>query len=133
MLIIPFTHNVVDQNTIKINVINLLTIGGNTLWEENNSLNLNNDILNPNDIYIRNKPIKLDKFTHLCEVDNEKTNISDFYKWDEIGLEDKETFCWRTYIFLTGSDGMTWLDIPESEKLNKYLVKDIVKAIIQKK
>jgi hypothetical protein len=133
MFIVPFTHDIVDQNTIKINIVRILTIGGSALWEENNSLHLDNDILNPNDIYRRNKPLKFNKNTYLCEVDCEKTNISDFYKWEEIELNDSETFCWRTYIYLTGSDNMTWLDIPETEKINNYLVRDIVRAIIQKK
>lgn len=133
MFIIPFTHNIIDQNTFKINVIKLLTIGGNSLWEENNSLNLDKDILNPNDIYKRGTQIKFDKNTYLCEVDCEKTNISDFYNWDEIDLKDTDTFCWRSYFYLTGNDNISWLNIPENEKLSKYLVKDLVRTIVHKK
>jgi hypothetical protein len=133
MFIVPFIHNIVDQATIKINVIKILTIGGKILWEEKNSLDIDKDILNPNDIYKKNKIIKYDKVTQLCEVDITKTNISDFYKWDEIDINDNETFCWRSYIYLTGVDGIIWLNIPETEKLGKYLVKDLIMAIILKK
>ena len=69
----------------------------------------------------------------LCEVDNEKTNISDFYKWEELSLNDRETFCWRTYYYLIGSNDISWLETPENEKLSNYGIKDLIKAIIQKK
>ena len=55
MLILPFIHSVISNNTnnnFKVNVIKVLTIGGNTIWEEDNSLHIDNDILNPNDIYL---------------------------------------------------------------------------------
>jgi hypothetical protein len=68
----------------------------------------------------------------MCEVDTEKTCINDFYKWEEVAFEDTETFCWRTYIYLTGNNS-NWLDIPMSELLGKYSVRDIIKKIIQKK
>ena len=34
--------------------IKLLTIGGQIIWEEENTLHIDNDILNPNDIYRKN-------------------------------------------------------------------------------
>ena len=133
MLILPFIHNVTNQNTIQIHTIKVLTLGGRGIWEEDNSLNLDKDILNPNDIYRKGTTIKFDKQLQLCEVNTEKTKISDFYKWDEIDFEDTETFCWRTYTYLTGNDSANWLDIPSSEMLGKYTVKDLIAKIVQKK
>ena len=133
MLILPFIHNVIDQNSIQIHTIKVLTIGGHKIWEEDNSLNLDKDILNPNDIYRKGTTIKFDKQLQICEVNSEKTKISDFYKWDEINIEDTETFCWRTYVYLTGNSSANWLDIPVSEILGKYSVRDLVAKIIQKK
>jgi len=72
MLIIPFIHNVVDQNSIQIHTIKVLTIGGRGIWEEDNSLNLDKDILNPNDIYRKGTTIKFDKKLQICEVNTEK-------------------------------------------------------------
>jgi len=133
MLIIPFIHNVVDQNSIQIHTIKVLTIGGRGIWEEDNSLNLDKDILNPNDIYRKGTTIKFDKQLQICEVNSEKTKITDFYKWDEIPFEDTETFCWRTYVYLSGNGSANWLDIPASEILGKYKIRDLIAKIIQKK
>jgi|UniRef100_A0A6C0DV64 hypothetical protein len=133
MLIIPFIHNVVDQNSIQVHTIKVLTIGGRGIWEEDNSLNLDKDILNPNDIYRKGTTIKFDKQLQICEVNTEKTKISDFYKWDEIAFEDTETFCWRTYVYLSGNGSANWLDIPTSEILGKYKIRDLIAKIIQKK
>jgi phage tail protein X len=52
MFIVPFIHKVVTQNNLQINVFKVLTIGGSELWEEENGLNIDKDILNPNDIYV---------------------------------------------------------------------------------
>ncbi len=133
MLILPFIHNIVDNTTLKVNTIKFLTIGGQNLWEEKSSLHIDKDILNPNDIYRKSIPIKFDKTLQLCEVDTEKTIISDFYKWEEIDLQDTETFCWKSYYYFNGSNKLCWLETPDSEKLGKYNVKDLIKAIIQKK
>ena len=93
-----------------------------------------NNILNPNDIFRKGGAIKYDKSLQLCEVDLEKTTISDFYKWEEVELGDSETFCWRTYYYFTGNDSSyCWLDPPQTEKLGKYNIKDLISAIVQKK
>jgi len=133
MLILPFTHKIIDNNNLKVNIIKFLTIGGQSIWEEKCKLHLDKDILNPNDIYRKSSPIKFDKQLQVCEVDIEKTTISDFYKWEEISLNDIDTFCWKTYYYFTGSDNICWLDIPESEKIGKYKVKDLINTIVQKK
>jgi hypothetical protein len=133
MLILPFIHNTVNNNNFEVNIIKVLTLGGQTLWEEKNTLHIDNDILNPNDIYRKSSPIKYDKTLQLCEVDTDKTNISDFYKWEEIALEDSETFCWKTYYYFTGSNRQCWLEPPDTEKLGKYNVRDLIKTIVQKK
>jgi hypothetical protein len=132
MFIVPFIHNVINHNNIKIHNIKLLTIGGKYLWEEDNNLDIDTDILNPNDIYRKNDIIKF-KQLMLCNTDTNKTNISEFYKWDEINVDDKEIFCWRKYIYLSGNDDSVWFDIPTTEKLGKYLVKDIINIIINNK
>ena len=133
MLILPFIHNTVTQNSIQVHTIKFLTIGGQHIWEEDKSLKLDEDILNSNDIYRKGPVIKFDKQLQICEVDMEKTQVTDFYKWEEVEFEDTETFCWRMYIHLTGNNGDNWLDIPVSEMLGKYSVKAIIDRILQKK
>jgi hypothetical protein len=133
MLILPFIHNITQHNNIEINCIKLLTIGGKHIWEENNSFQIDKDILNTNDIFRKGDIIKFNKELSICEVDTTKTPISDFYKCEEISIDDDETFCWRTYMYISGKDGVSWLDIPKNEKLGKYNIDEIIKKIIQKK
>jgi hypothetical protein len=132
MFILPFIHEVVPQNSFQVNIIKVLTVGGQSLWEELGKLDLDKDILNPNDIYRKSAPIQFDRNLQLCLVDTTKTHILDFYKWKELDFSDKETFCWRTYIHLA-NDSESWLNIPNTEMLGNYRLKDIIEKIIEKK
>lgn len=132
MFIVPFTHTIVNNNDFNVNVIKILTIGGKDLWQENASLRIDDDILNPNDIYRTNDIINYDNNLQLCEVDCDKTNMSDFYKWEEVNLGDRDTFCWKTYYYFAGTNKSSWLDVP-NEKIGKYSIRDIINAIVKKK
>jgi hypothetical protein len=133
MLILPFIHNVKSNANLNVHTIKFLTIAGQSMWEEMDGLRINKDILNPNDIYRKSKTIKFDNKLRVCEVNTDKTNISEFYKWEEITLNDNETFCWKTYYYFTGLDNVCWLNIPETEKIGDYKVKDLIQRIILKK
>jgi hypothetical protein len=84
MFILPFIHEVTVQAPLTVHTIKLLTVGGKDIWEEADNLKINKDILNPNDIYTKSKPIKLDRALRLCAVDANKTSVADFYKWNEL-------------------------------------------------
>ena len=83
MFIIPFVHTVINQpninqTTININTIKILTIGGRNIWQEENILDIDKDILNPNDLYrATKKTIKLSNNIFLYEIDANKTNVLD--------------------------------------------------------
>lgn len=132
MLIIPFIHTQIMKNKIVFDIIKILTIGGKTLWSEDNSLDIKHDILELNGIMCSNiKQIRTSTDNiYLCKVDINRTNIEDFYKWEEIALTDKDTFCWRKYIqFTENENDINWLDIPRSERIDKYTVEDIIQYI----
>jgi hypothetical protein len=132
MFILPFIHKITVQAPLTVHTIKFLTVGGKDIWEEDNGLKIVKDILTPNDIYTKSKPVKFDKALRLCAVDTDRTQIADFYKWNELAATDTDTFCWRTFVYVA-SDNDSWLTIPATEKLNKYAVRDIVRAIIEKK
>jgi hypothetical protein len=132
MFILPFIHETTAQAPLTVHTIKLLTVGGRDIWEEADNLTVNKDILNPNDIYAKSKPVKFDRALRLCAVDTARTQVADFYKWNELPATDAETFCWRTFVYVA-SDNDNWLTIPATEKLGKYIVRDIVRAIIEKK
>jgi hypothetical protein len=138
MFIIPFIHTIVQQNninqtSINVNVIKILTIGGKLVWEESDLLDIDNDILKPNDLHLKGRIIKLNNNTYLCEIDTSKINIDNFYKWEEIPYTDNDTFCWRSYVQLIDNKNNNWLNIPNSEKLGNISVKTIISKIFEKK
>ena len=108
---------------MNVHNIRLLTIGGKYIWEESGDIN---DILSSNDIYHKNTI--LSDNIHLCEVDIEKTNINDMYKWSDIHM-NTDTFCWRDYVFFIGKKNEHWLHHPKNEKIGKIYVNDFLKLI----
>ena len=90
------------------------------------------DALDPNGIFITTAPYAYNSLSscYLCEVDPNKTILTDFYKWEELPITDEETFCWKTYTQLTDADKNTWLQIPDTTLLSNYKVSSIIGAIL---
>lgn len=132
MFIIPYIRTKTAYNNILVNVIKILTIGGKSLWEEDNSFDINTDILEPNEIFVKSPPkiAPLLSSHYLCEVDIHKTALNNFYKWDELPNTDNETFCWKSYTYLTDIENNIWLHIPDTTMLSDYKVSDIIAAIL---
>jgi hypothetical protein len=132
MFIIPFTHTIKKEKNIIIHIIRLLCVGGKDLWEEFETENISRDILEPNSLFCTATPFIKFKGQNIfiCEIDDKQTNMSDFYNWDEISLDDQESFCWKKIIHITDMDKKTWLPIPETEKMSNFKVKDIINAIL---
>lgn len=114
---------------MQITMFQLLTIGGTLPWKEDSSLRLEEDILHPNGIYLQGSPIQQDDM-YLCPVDPNKTNMSDFYQWNELSLDDTDTFCWRT-VYVTGDphNYRGWLPIPTSETLGQHSFQELFDII----
>lgn len=111
----------------------VLTIGGTNLWTEDDELDIIHDVLEPNGIILRSPPRIIGGNIALCEVDTDKTELNDYYKWDEIELNDKETFCWRTFYTMgTTMDGgkHDWLSIPCNETIGPYTCKELCDLIL---
>lgn len=130
MFIIPYIHTVTPHNNLLVNVIKILTIGGKYLWEESNGLIIETDILESNGIHILGAPKLLRPNHYLCKVDIHKTALNEFYNWNEISLADEETFCWKSYTYLTDSDKNMWLSIPDTVTLSGTKVSNILNAIL---
>lgn len=131
MFIIPFIYykTALSQDSVNMYRFNVLTIGGTQLWAENDSLDPIIDILEPNGIFLEGQPIRYNNF-YLCQVDPVKTDLNEFYKWDEIKWDDKELFCWRTfYTFGNQLDICSWLPIPKKESLE---LESVFKMILAK-
>ena len=57
--------------------------------------------------------------------------MADFYNWDEIDINDEETFCWRQFNIIKSDNGKMLLPIPDGEKIGPYLTKDIISGILK--
>lgn len=139
MLILPFIYKITNQQHCKLYNIKLLTIGGKYIWSEDDKLNIHKDILEPNDIYckeqidiiIDNIKTNIKNNITLCNIDINKTNIKDFYEWNEIKLEDETTFCWRNFVYILGSTNESWLDIPSHQKLSNIPLNNLIEKIVK--
>lgn len=129
MLIIPYLYNHVQMNQILIHRFHVLTIGGSILWEEPSSMDVEQEILHTNGIYLQHPPQYLNDHVVLCHVDPEKTTLDDFYKWEEIDPMDRETFCWRTFYTMESND-RGWLTMPCKEKVGPYTCNDLCNMIL---
>jgi hypothetical protein len=131
MYIIPYIRTVSTLNGIQVSVYRILTEGGINLWQESDELIplLENFVLETNGIYLKRRPVVCNEL-YICEVDDAKTAIDDFYVWNELSIDDKSTTCWRTFYVFDESNNGTWLPTnPTSEKLSHYNCDDIVRDI----
>jgi hypothetical protein len=130
MFIVPFIYKKTIIQQLCITIFKILTVGGKQLWVENDSFDIN-DILTPNEIYTDKSPQKFGNIM-LCSVDINKTNINDFYKWEDISLQDNDTFCWRTfYTFGEKENYTSWLPVPTNEYSSDYNYKELLDIIHQ--
>jgi hypothetical protein len=134
MFIIPFIHRTKQLSNMTIHIFQILTIGGTTLWKENPIASLETDILHPNGIYL-DQPLIKRKDVMLCSVDPKKTDMNDFYQWNELPKES-DTFCWRT--FYTFGDKIpndtnyhNWLPVPSQERMEPYLCEEVFDMIMK--
>ena len=131
MFIVPFIHKITQETNFKVHSIQILTIGGKYLWEEEDGLDIDRDILESNDIYRRGSIKSLNKSIKICEIDTNKTNVNDFYNWNEISIDNTDTFCWRNYTFFSGAIGESWLTIPKDEKLGNIHINNMLACIVK--
>ena len=70
---------------------------------------------------------------YICEIDEDTTNLNDFYRWEEVKISDTDTFCWRTFVHITDLSNNIWLPIPSTEKMSGFKIQDIIKTILDNK
>jgi hypothetical protein len=126
-------YKVTKENNMKIHCIQLLTVGGTSLWEEAKGTSLK--VVEENDLYRKEDStvMVLPNEVHLCEIDPQKTKIQDFYQWNELSTADDSTFCWRHFFYLEGDKQECWLHAPGEETLSKVPVQRILETIVHSK
>jgi hypothetical protein len=127
MFIIPFIGKRTTNNNMIVTSFSIFTVGGTQLWQESDTFTVS-EILGANDIFVSDPPI-FKNGAYFCKVDTKKTNMADFYKWEEIAPESDETFCWRTfYLFGSTQDHSSWLPL-QDKRLGHYTYQELFDAM----
>lgn len=112
MKLIPFYLRESFKNSFKIQTLTLfLGYAGKSVWttEESGFLNSEQILKNycePNGIFV--KSIHIEKDRAYIEVDEQKTNLSEFYTWEEALRKPGKPECWRRFYFLHDKEGGEW-------------------------
>ena len=111
MYIVPYLYKKTVKQGRTFHVIDMLTEGGQTLWSEAETVDLDADILEPNSF------VTLNRYTHseaqFLALDPAKTDMTSMYKWSECPVKS-DTLCWRTFYIITDDRGQLWIQIPDS-------------------
>ena len=111
MYIVPYLYKKTVKQGRVFHVIDMLTEGGQKLWSETETVDLNADILEPNSLTTLNR--YKDSQTQFLALDPVKTDLSSMYRWSECPVKS-DTLCWRTFYVITDDRNHLWIQIPES-------------------
>lgn len=114
---------------MQVSIIQMLTIGGTTMWEEDDHLDVNRDLLEPNGLYLQS-PVYMKNKIMFCPIDKNKTSMNDFYRWEEtLPADNHDTFCWRTfYLFSEMQSSRSEMQQADAKKSTTQQVKKVTKS-----
>jgi len=95
MFIVPY-YKSVDSSWTRYSLF--LSNGGKELWSIEDYIKPSNikTILKKNDlIAVAGTPVKLGS-CYFVEIDTVKTNLTEFYTWEEVEFPNASEDCWRT-------------------------------------
>lgn len=139
MFILPYLYHRTSLGSVILHEWNLLTVSGIRLWKEEDMLRLKEDILEPNGFILRSEPRRMNDLM-LCELDDSKLDMSDYYRWEELTTEQlckDDVFCWRKYYSAGPSDDLRasihsqWLPPPESHVLSNESYRELFYHLLQ--
>lgn len=103
MYLVPYIHTKIKCGDVFLHSLQVfLADGGNSFWKTEESAptleTIRKEYCEENGIYV--KKIQVAKQFAFCEVDGQRTNLNDFYKWNETKQE-----CWRMFSFFVDTEG----------------------------
>jgi len=126
MKLVPFFLSKKERNHFTITNLHLfLSHAGKSIWktDEPGSLPLQSvleDYCEPNGFVIKRTYVDTSKHIVYLEIDSEKTNLTDFYTWEEALSKPTKPECWRRFIFVKDAEQADW-----------WSPKDLIEAEIQ--
>ena len=94
MFIVPY-YKSVDSSWTRYSLF--LSNGGKELWSIADTVKPAQikTILKKNDLVVAGAPVKLGS-CYFVEIDTTKTNLAEFYTWEEVDFPSGSEDCWRT-------------------------------------
>jgi hypothetical protein len=118
-----------------------LNHAGKSVWESDSpgllsSQQISSEYCEPNGFAVDNIRVqKESKVAYIC-INPEKTNLSDFYSWEEALARSDKPECWRSFYFIQDSDSLLWWspkDLIEGEVQGLGNIQDIFEEIMRSK
>lgn len=108
MKLVPFILKESSVPKLKVYKMSVfLAYGGQSILEIDNDCSVE-EYLESNGLFVEKTLQKGDII--YCKIDTKKTNLSDFYTWQEIQEDpSKKLFeCWRSYYYFFDSSNAEW-------------------------
>lgn len=112
MKLLPFFLTETTKNTFHVHILSVfMAHAGKSIWttEEKGIVSreaILRDYCEPNGFVI--KQLLLEKDIAYIQIDPEKTNLSDFYTWEEALANPAKPECWRRFYFFQDKEGSDW-------------------------
>lgn len=110
MKLFPFILKDIKE-TLKMTSLKVfLGLGGKALWRTDETAlsheQVKEEYLLPNGLI----PKRMFEVASILfvEIDSAKTNLQDFYTWEEALIQSSKPECWRTFSFFTDGKGAEW-------------------------
>lgn len=114
MKVLPFFLTQKKQENFRIQCLNVfLSHAGKSVWktEESGVLSekqIREDYLDPNGFAVKSLWIDANAKIAYVEIDPSRTNLCDFYTWDEALQHPGKPECWRPFYFIQDKEGVSW-------------------------
>ena len=112
MKLVPFFLTETIKNTFHVQILSVfLAHAGKAVWSTEELGILSQEVIlrdycEPNGFVV--KQLQIEKDIAYIQIDPEKTNLSDFYTWDEALHTAGKPECWRRFFFLQDKEGSDW-------------------------
>jgi hypothetical protein len=110
MKVLPFILKQKQASLTMTNLCLFLAHGGRTFWQTDESSlsqqELEQEYLLPNGLIP--KKIYFKNNIAYVWIDIDKTNLQDFYSWEEASKHPEKPECWRSFYFFEDASGSPW-------------------------
>lgn len=114
MKLVPFILTKKKVNTFHVTSCNIfLSHAGKSVWKINEPETVSlqtilQEYCEPNGLYVQKTFLdKLSQIIYL-QIDTTKTNLSEFYSWEEALAHPNKPECWRKFYFIQDKEGADW-------------------------